>query len=125
MKRFPETAYQIQLSNDIAELMEALVNSVSNPEEAPWEETSSLMEATLARHMFTGVFNPTNPLAHVLWNTCFVLIKKLEASPYDPNLWIQVWKPFSDLSRRIEVDATREFMMTGEHDSTAPTQATE
>jgi hypothetical protein len=112
MKTFPAITPEIPLSNDVSALVEALVLSLRDPEKHSWDVTVSLMEETVRRHMFTNVLNATNPVALILWNTCFLLIKTLEASPFDPSVWTRAFKPFDDLSVRLGVEASLEFMLS-------------
>lgn len=126
MKRFTDTNHAIQLSNDVSAVMEALVHSVQDPEKYPWDVTVTMMEDTIRGHMFTDILNPSNPTALILWNTSFLLIKTLEASPYDPNIWTRAFKPFNDLSLRLGIDASLEFMRSNaDNDGTASTHASE
>lgn len=112
MKRFPPSTLEIQLSNDVSALVEAMVLSVRDPEKHPWDATVSLMEETIRENMFTRILNDANPVALILWNTCFLLIKTLEASPYDPSIWTRAFKPFHDLSLCLDLDASLEFMLS-------------
>lgn len=126
MKRFTDTNHAIQLSNDVSAVMEALVHSVQDPEKHPWDATVTMMEDTIRGHMFTDILNASNPTALILWNTSFLLIKTLEASPYDPNIWTRAFKPFNDLSLRLGIDASLEFMLSNaDNDGTASTHASE
>lgn len=126
MKRFFDANHAIQLSNDVSMLVEALVHSVQDADRYPWDETVETMEETIRRHMFTDILKASNPTALILWNTCFLLIKTLEASPYDPGIWTRAFKPFNDLSQRLNIDASDEFIRSNENsDGTVSTQAPE
>lgn len=101
-----------QLALGISDVVERLVETVASTE-PDWAGVIERFEQVVSLHRHTGILQGLSPSTMILWNTGFLLVRKLEASTADPALWKQAVTPLESLSVGMGIDLYAEFAALG------------
>lgn len=113
MKEFPMRTETDQLANSISGLVESLVETVASPE-PDWTSVVDRFARIVSLHRHTGILRGKSASTMILWNTGFLLVRKMEASrTSQPALWQEAVKPLETLSEGIGIDPYKEFAALG------------
>lgn len=108
MKHFPMRTETDQLALGISDVVERLVDTVAstNPD---WVDVITKFETIISLHKHTGILRGRTTATMILWNTGFLLVRKLEASTADPALWRSAIAALETLSEQMGIDLHKEF----------------